>query len=158
MLFGLNPALIQQRCARLTYGVEITQPFRAVHDMARRFTHPETGQEFCRQVFNIFVQKGQLVEADYMVEQKLTKLLDGQTEATLKIFSSTEPNPMYVDEPGCTHVATVSLPMGHESKTLIVEFLFGGTEIRVRGVETRTGREVVTVINFAREAPAAAVP
>jgi hypothetical protein len=37
ILYGLDPSVVQQRCSRFTYGVEITAPFRAVHDMSRRY-------------------------------------------------------------------------------------------------------------------------
>jgi hypothetical protein len=40
ILYGMDPSVIQQRCSRFTYGVEVTAPFRAVHDMARRYSVP----------------------------------------------------------------------------------------------------------------------
>ncbi len=117
--------------------------------------HEQTGEEYCRGVFNVFVERGELVGAGHRIRQRLTKVHRHQEHAVLNIFIAHTAQPMYVDEPGCRRLATVVLPMSDQhSQALTVEFTFGGTEVLIKGIETATGRAVVTTVEFQRS-PAA---
>jgi hypothetical protein len=150
IMYALNPAVITHRCARFTYGIEVLTPFREVHDMAHLLKGPD-GEEYCRSAFNVFVQKGQNVPTGHTVSHRFNKHSPTQTHATLKIFTAQTADPLYCDEPGTQHHATITLNMAADSQGLKVEFVFGTTELRCRAVDIATGVEECCSVLFQRD-------
>ena len=74
-MFGLNPRLITSRIAKMTYGINTL----TTYDPDR---HPEEkkvvieDEDFCQDVFDVFVKKGQSVLIDEVHTQNILPCSD----------------------------------------------------------------------------------
>ena len=126
-MFGLNPRIITSRIAKKTYGINTLTVF----DPNR---HPEKkkvlieGEEFCEDVFDVFVKKNQLVNKIYCpvrARQSIMRIIIYCTDSTEVEF---------VDEPGVSKLGELSIDLGKAiqgDKTVTVTMRFGATSIMV---------------------------
>lgn len=70
-------------------------------------------------------------------------LLKNQKTIRFRVYTSSLENPKYVDDPECRPLGYINVDIPDTSEGLDrkvrVRFIFGGTEIKVEGVNDRTG-------------------
>lgn len=145
VLFGHKPSSIFSRIARFTYGVETSLPVKDEETVLdKKRIAIIDGVRYERGVFNKHVTKGANLEVDKaQYEMAYLPLLKNQKAIRFLVYASSLENPKYVDDPECWPLGyiTVDIPDTSEGpdRMVRVRFNFGGTEIKVEGVNERTG-------------------
>lgn len=154
-MFGLNPRSITSRISKMTYGINTLTTF----DHER---HPEEkkvvieGEDFCEDVFDAFVRKGEAVSVDEVHVKTYCPVRARQTVMRI-IFYCTEANDAkFVDDTTVKQLGELSIDIGRpfqsvEDKTVKVTLLFGSTHIYA----TATNREGTEIRNCEFEFKAA---
>ena len=154
-----NPDIIKARRADATYGTAVAQPFNPfVHDFYYCGKHMETNEVYCVDVFDVFIEKGEIVKSNEVFVSEIAAGSVHQTRATLSILSTNERGVRYVKDkdgkPTVTKIGELvidtpnpkNLP-DHERK-VEVSMSFSETEIRAKAKYLLTGEEVKTVCDF----------
>ncbi len=150
ILFGLDPnRTILGRMSRYTYGIDICRPAQADDLPGKIFLHPHKREMYCNDIFDVFVQRGQIIKVNQQISHRLGKFNPSDDSAVMDILCS-ESTPKYTDAPVCQNLASLTLPMAVSSQSMTVRFLFGGTEIKVIAVDNDTGRQVDVSLSFQR--------
>ena len=132
-MFGLNPRIITSRIAKKTYGINTLTVF----DPNR---HPEKkkvlieGEEFCEDVFDVFVKKNQSVRVDELVNKIYCPVRARQSIMRIIIYCTDSTEVEFVDEPGVSKLGELSIDLGKSvqgDKTVTVTMRFGATSIMV---------------------------
>lgn len=123
--FGYTSGIIYSRKSQYTYGIA---------------TRLESG--LFRDCFESFVSIGTDVGVGSSVTKYFLPIFPNET--SISIYTSTRPDPHYVDEETCKEIfcLTVNHPevQPDEDKRLRVQFYFGQYEIRVKVTVLKTGR------------------
>ena len=156
VMWRRDPSVIKARRADATYGTAVAQPFNPLfHDLHYCGMHKETKEVFCVDVFDIFIEKGEIVKAN---EVFVSEIAAGGTNAVLSILSCQERGVRYVKDkegkPTVTKVGELvidtpnpdNLP-DHQRK-MEVSMMFSETEIQAKAKYLLTGEEVKTVCDF----------
>lgn len=146
VLFGHNPSTIVSRVAKCTYGVNTLIPVGDVQSISDK-TRIQTicGVSYETDVFHKHVTKGDTLEiGEAQHEKAYSPVYQEQDSIRFYIYSSPHEDPKYVNEAGCNYLGfiTVDIPKITEGlgldRRVLVRFIFGGTEIRVEGVNEKT--------------------
>ncbi|KAG2500197.1 hypothetical protein HYH03_001777 [Edaphochlamys debaryana] len=165
VVYGQSPAAVSSRCCRFTYGVGMAIPWTPKHEAAarlegypRKVWNNADDRHYAEGVFNTFVTRGQLVEAEQVVAHTFYPFSMSNGGIAVKVYASESKDVEYVNEPGVRLLATVAmeLPSGwsaglrdrHENP-LEVEFRFGSTEITVVARDVRSNNSVATSVAWA---------
>ncbi|XP_011404042.1 PREDICTED: heat shock 70 kDa protein 12A-like [Amphimedon queenslandica] len=153
-----NPAFIKARCADANYGIAITEKFDSKkHDPAYKIKGDSNDEYYCKDVFDVFLQKGELVSYG---EEFVTQLCapDGSEEVTLEIYSTEENGIKYVKAPDGKPKAKsvgkliIEAPnpdkLSWKERQIDVMMNFSGSEIQARAMYRSTNKEVKTVIDY----------
>lgn len=155
VIFGHQPATIAARIAKYTYGISVMTKFdRNKHPMSKM--KMIEGKEKCKDVFDKHVSIGQLLEIDDVQSEKsYWPLYDDQTQVSLRVFTSTDEQPAFVDDPGCCYLGklTVDVPKHGSDKEILSSFTFGGTELKVQAVVKSTGETTCANFDFLEGEP-----
>lgn len=155
VIFGHQPATIAARIAKYTYGISVMTKFdRNKHPMSKM--KMIEGKEKCKDVFDKHVSIGQLLEIDDVQSEKsYWPLYDDQTQVSLRVFTSTDEQPAFVDDPGCCYLGTltVDVPKHGSDKEILSSFTFGGTELKVQAVVKSTGETTSANFDFLEGEP-----
>lgn len=155
VIFGHQPATIAARIAKYTYGISVMTKFdRNKHPMSKM--KMIEGKEKCKDVFDKHVSIGQLLEIDDVQSEKsYWPLYDDQTQVSLRVFTSTDEQPAFVDDPGCCYLGklTVDVPKHGSDKEISSSFTFGGTELKVQAVVKSTGETTCANFDFLEGEP-----
>lgn len=146
-MFGLNPRLITSRIAKMTYGINTL----TTYDPDR---HPEEkkvvieDEDFCQDVFDIFVKKGQSVSIDEVHTKIYCPVRTRQTVMRIIFYCTESTDVQFVDEPGVSQLGELSIDIGKpfqtvEDKTVKVTLMFGQTNIKA----TATNKDSTEVKN-----------
>ena len=146
-MFGLNPRLITSRIAKMTYGINTL----TTYDPDR---HPEEkkvvieDEDFCQDVFDVFVKKGQSVSIDEVHTKIYCPVRTRQTVMRIIFYCTESTDVQFVDEPGVSQLGELSIDIGKpfqtvEDKTVKVTLMFGQTNIRA----TATNKDSTEVKN-----------
>ena len=157
VMWRKNPSIIQSRKSDATYGIGTLSRFDAEkHDVHYR-TFIDGHGYFCDHVFSVFLQKGELAQADEMYTKSLVPLFQESTNATISIYSTSKIGVRYTVDKNGRKVRRIgelkidipnpdNLPV---SKRVIDVFMdFSGTEIQAKAKYRITGEEVKTVCDF----------
>ena len=132
-MYGLNPRTITSRIAKKTYGINTLTTF----DPER---HPEEkkvvieGEDFCEDVFDIFVRKNESVSIDEFHTKTYCPVRTRQTVMRIIFYSTDSTEVDFVDEKGVTALGELTIDIGKpfqtvEEKTVKVTLMFGTTHI-----------------------------
>jgi molecular chaperone DnaK (HSP70) len=132
-MYGLNPRTITSRIAKKTYGINTLTTF----DPER---HPEEkkvvieGEDFCEDVFDIFVRKNESVSIDEFHTKIYCPVRSRQTVMRIIFYCTEATDVEFVDEKGVTQLGELSVDIGKpfqsvEDKTVKVTLMFGSTHI-----------------------------
>ena len=146
-MFGLNPRLITSRIAKMTYGINTL----TTYDPDR---HPEEkkvvieDEDFCQDVFDIFVKKGQSVSIDEIHTKIYCPVRTRQTVMRIIFYCTEATDVQFVDEPGVSQLGELSIDIGKpfqtvEDKTVKVTLMFGQTSIKA----TATNKDSTEIKN-----------
>lgn len=155
VIFGHQPATIAARISKYTYGISVMTKFdRSKHPMSKM--KKVEGKEKCKDVFDKHVSIGQLLEIEEVQSEKsYWPLYDDQTQVSLRVFTSTDEEPAFVDDPGCSYLGklTVDVPKYGSDKEILSSFTFGGTELKVQAVVKSTGETTSANFDFLEGEP-----
>jgi molecular chaperone DnaK (HSP70) len=132
-MYGLNPRTITSRIAKKTYGINTLTTF----DHER---HPEEkkvvieGEDFCEDVFDIFVRKNESVSIDEFHTKTYCPVRSRQTVMRIIFYTTDATEVEFVDEKGISQLGELSIDIGKpfqsvEDKTVKVTLMFGTTHI-----------------------------
>ncbi|RDI50799.1 Hsp70 family protein [Nocardia mexicana] len=155
--YCLRPETVVARCSSFTYGLRISSTVDPEHrgDLERRFVDG-WGEERCDNRFDIYVRRGDVVPAGYVVTKTFFPAHRTQDALTFAVFASRRENPRYTDELGVFQIGTLEVEIGEVTKLprndqrIELAMEFGGTEIRARAKVVRTGELLNTTFRFER--------
>lgn len=142
VLFGHDPQVIVSRVAKVTYGVNTLSKVQDERGLDKSRIKVIRGEKYEKDVFSKHVTKGDDLVLDEVQEEKTYfPCYPDQKSVQFSVFTSTEENPKYVD--GCKKLGSfdVKIPDTTDGtdRKVVVKFIFGGTEIKVQGVDMKTG-------------------
>ena len=159
VLWHLHPDIIQSRKADATYGIRVSLVFDdSKHDVHYRYFDEEDQCYHCDDVFSVFIQKGETVNADEIITTSGVPHNASITQITKNIYSTDVSNIQYVrDKSGKLNVKKIgelkldvpnpnNLP--RSQRLCDVSMDFSGTEIKATAKYRITGQEVKTVCDF----------
>ncbi|XP_061164137.1 heat shock 70 kDa protein 12A-like [Saccostrea echinata] len=151
VIYGFEPEIIASRVCRYTYGIAKQGIWQEGDPESKKL--PQTtrkGLHWCDDVFDKHVEVGQVVKVGEFQEPKDYFAVEGQELALLDFYASTQKNPRFVDEPGCTCVGSFVLDLSGKNsrENILVRIGVGGTELEVEAKEEKTGRVFKSYCNF----------
>ncbi|XP_069129994.1 heat shock 70 kDa protein 12A-like [Argopecten irradians] len=153
VIFGHEPETITTRISKYTYGIDTSVKFEeGVHDPAKLFT-TSYGEDRCECIFAIHVCIGDSIDIDKPQARERYKVNEpDQKVATLKVYVSTQKDPMYTTDPGCLKIGELRIDMADTSRGLErgvdVRMIFGNTELEVQATDIFTGESVTAAFDF----------
>ncbi|KAH3886643.1 heat shock 70 kDa protein 12B-like [Dreissena polymorpha] len=160
VLYGHDMFIFRSRISRATYGVETNVLFdETKHDQSKKWFYEEKGEYYCKDVFDVHVEKGQSVILNEQTGGKTyVPIFESQTQISLNLIESYDPGPtgdqfMYTSQPSCKKVGeiTVELTNTHvpvAEREVCVKMIYGGTQLSVIATESTTGQEYNAEIDF----------
>lgn len=143
VLFGHMPKTVSARVARYTYGIQSWPMWNKDHHPVSKKVVLD-GVARCKDVFFKFVERGQQVRAGHEMSQVFQALKPEESSLECSIYISTDTDPMFVDEPSCSQlgVLTVPIPSDRANTCIQVEetMVFGETELLVRARDLSTNQ------------------
>ncbi|XP_071124900.1 heat shock 70 kDa protein 12B-like [Mytilus edulis] len=151
--YGYEPRIISTRICKVTYGVQTNRNFKKGDPESKKFDAEGTIK--CRDCFSKHVEIGQAVDINEAFEEHVYyPLYSDQTGMSVPIYTSTEKDPRYTDDPSCRYLGelTVNMPdtRGGKNRKVSVQLTFGGTEVEVKATNKGTGEETIAKLNFLR--------
>lgn len=146
-MFGLNPRSITSRISKLTYGINTL----TTYDPSRHAEEKKVvieGEDFCEDVFDAFVKKGEAVGIDEVHVKTYCPVRARQTVMRIIFYCTEKDSPNFVDEDAVKQLGELSIDIGRpfqsvDDKTVKVTLLFGATHIYA----TATNREGTEIRN-----------
>ncbi|CAG2232276.1 PLRP1 [Mytilus edulis] len=101
---------------RYTYGIQIIADFnKDIHE--RKYMHRVKGKQICTQLFEPVVKLNDTVEIGKQHFSTISTNREFQPELFLPIYCSTEANPKFTDEEGCTKLGKLRwFSQNHQKK------------------------------------------
>ena len=151
VIFGHIPKVITARVCRYTYGIKMYRAFREGFDPSEK-KHIVDGVAKCRGTFHKLAEVGTILsETDKSEGISLQPAMREDRALTLKVFSSPEKDPQYVDEPGCSLLGEVvvdCIDKYGKQTTVHTSLVFGGTELEIRAILKSTGELTTAKFDF----------
>ncbi|VDI64149.1 Hypothetical predicted protein, partial [Mytilus galloprovincialis] len=152
--YGYEPRIISTRICKFTYGVRTNSRFKEGIDPESK-RKIRDGKSKCGDSFSKHVIIGQAVHINEAIEEKMYyPSYSDQTKMRVSIYTSTEEDPRYTDDPSCAYLGELTVQMpdtsGGKHRQVSVQLTFGGTEIEVKATKTGTGEETKAFLNFLR--------
>ncbi|CAC5400644.1 unnamed protein product [Mytilus coruscus] len=153
--FGFEPKVISTRVCKVTYGIASSILFDEENDPEdKRFTD-EHGNDYCSGRFSKHVEIGQSIGIDEEIEeQSYSPVSSDQTSMAIDVWTSTNKNPRYTDERGCSLHGKISVklpdPKLGVKRNVGVKMIFGKTELEVRAIVKHTGKSTAAKFDFLR--------
>lgn len=131
VLYGLDPAIVQERVSAMSYGVGCSGGAGSDHD----------------RLYLEFIAVGESIKTNEVRKQTLTAREDG----TVKIYCAPD-KVISLDDPSCQELATVRIAMSDEVKEkrrkVHISMRFGGPEIYVVVTDDSTGKAFDASVDF----------
>jgi len=132
-MFGLNPRSITSRISKMTYGINTLTTYDPVKHCEEKKVVIE-GEDFCEDVFDAFVRKGDAVSIDEVHTKTYCPVRARQTVMRIIFYCSEKPEANFIDEEGVSQLGELSIDIGRpfqsvEDKTVKVTLVFGATHI-----------------------------
>jgi hypothetical protein len=145
--FGVDQQLFESRRMRATFGMGAQPDWRSEFDTiqwrdkwgstmigrpAEILIRRGVATKTCDDVFSTFVTKDEEVKTNQAVTKDFAPADDACTTLFAPIYSiNSTAAPRFTDEYGVSHLGSLSMPIGtgDMSRSLRVDFVFGGTEL-----------------------------
>ena len=152
VMFGFRPRTLCSRVCQYTYGIAKQVPFNPdIHpaEKCRRIGR----REFCDDIFDIHVQKGELMEVDvFQPEKEYLPARRDQVFACLELYASTEKEPKFITDDSCEFIGIMQLELTNTDSRykdlVLVRMNFSGTNVEIEAQEKESGRLTVAKCNF----------
>ena len=151
-MFGQKPTIVDSRVMATTYGFRIHRNFNPKIDDPEKKKIIE-GVSYCKDVFDIVVQENDVVKIGETKRFTRAPLYSDQKTISFPFFTSTDPNVRYTTDssvgPSIGEVI-VDSPDTSKGKNRDLELciFFGGTEIKVTGVDKTSGNAATAYLDF----------
>ena len=143
VLYRRCPAIIKARRMDAFYGIRSIFPFNArVHDKAYAYSDPDTGEKKCKNVFFVFVKKGQKVTLNDPVVKTVIPYSQASVAVDVPFYTTTDHNLLYTEDKQGRHIAkkigslTLDCPnpdkLDTKDREIEVTMDFSSTEIKVQ--------------------------
>ena len=158
VMWRKDPNIIQSRVADATYGIGFQPVFNpSIHDIYYWTIDEEDRKQRCRDVFQVFVLKGEVLK-DEVYKTTLIPYSQRKTQTCITIYCTADDGVQYIrDKKGKLTVHEIGklildLPnpdnVPNNKRHYDVFMDFSGTEIQARAQYSITGQEVKTVCDF----------
>ncbi|CAG2190345.1 unnamed protein product [Mytilus edulis] len=108
--YGYEPRIISTRICKFTYGVKVTRNFKKGDPESKKFVVDGTFK--CNDCFSKHVEIGQAVDINEAFEEQVYgTLYADQTAMGVSIYTSTEKDPRYTDDPSCRYLGELTVNM-----------------------------------------------
>lgn len=149
------PQFISERVLKYTYGTNSKEPISVEDAENHRICIHEVinGERYCTQWFTQHAKKGQVMKARVKYTASYCPLYEDQTEILIKLYASSEVNPLHVFDEGCKLLGKITLTLKEPAKDpnsvkVLVHFTFSGTELVVDAEEKGSNEKVTVKLNF----------
>ena len=149
--FGHDPSSICQRICRYTYGVGSYLPFQ---DGEHRddLKVESDGMTLCKNIFQIWAEAGEIIGHNESWHESYTPIINNQKGIIFEFYKSSRRKVKYVDEEGVVKCGCLVIEMpnltGDKARSVDLDVIFGGTEIRVVGYDHTSQTRRETYIDF----------
>lgn len=149
--FGHDPGAIGQRICRYTYGVGSYLPFEeGVH---REDLKVESdGMTLCKNILQLWAEAGEIIGHNEVWRESYTPIISNQKGIIFEFYRSSRRGVMYTDEEGVEKCGFLIIEMpdvtGDRTRSVDLEVVFGGTEIKVVGFDHTSNNRRETYIDF----------
>lgn len=146
-MFGLNPRSITSRISKKTYGINTLTTYDPQRHTDEKKVVIE-GEDFCEDVFDAFVTKGQAVGIDEVHVKTYCPVRARQTVMRIIFYCSDMEQVNFIDDKSVQKLGELSIDIGRpfqsvEDKTVKVTLVFGSTQINA----TATNKEGTEIRN-----------
>ena len=160
VLWRKNPENIKARRIDATYGTVVSISFdEAKHDRHYRFFNEETKSWRCSDVFDVFIEKGELAtSSDVFIESGVTPCSQKLESMCFPIYTTPNVGTQYVRDKNGKYTVTqigqliIDIPnpdnLPREQRSVDIRMSFSGTELQASAKYSVTGKEVNTVCDF----------
>lgn len=152
VIFGHNPQMITSRVCKYSYGIQAFKHFEpALDPISKRVFAFNTA--LCKDHFSKHAEVGQEFQPGEMVgSQEYVPSEQGNTTLRLSVYISPRRYPCYTDEENCRKIGEMNVKLMDNSdgidKPVVVQFVFGNTEIGIVAKEKKTGKETSAHFDF----------
>ena len=149
--FGRDPSSICQRICRYTYGVGSYLPFDETEHRADLKVESD-GMVLCKNILQVWAEAGETIGHNEIWKESYTPIITNQKGIIFEFYKSSKKKIRYTDEEGVVKCGCLVVEMpdmtGDKTRSVDLEVIFGGTEIKVVGYDhtSQTTRE--TYIDF----------
>lgn len=145
VLYGHHPEFVSSRVMRYTYGTDIYVDFNPdIHEESRK--ESMQGKDKC-EVFDFIIKQNSQAVIGSEIQRYYFTIYPYQTAMPITIYVSNKESPKYVDENGCSKIGEVVVDIpkpSEEERSVVVNFVFGKTEINVTAQELKYGLKCET--------------
>lgn len=149
VLYGHHPEFVSSRVMRYTYGTDIYVDFNPdIHEESRK--ESMKGKDKC-EVFDFIIKQNSQAVIGSEIQRYYFTMYPYQTAMPITIYVSNKENPKHVDEDGCSKIGEVVVDIprpSEEERSVVVNFVFGKTEINVTAQELKYGSKCETHLNL----------
>lgn len=139
-LGGFSPLKFEARVSRKTYGL---RGYKDFHGTLHLSDNPKAqGKEgWCKDVFDKHIERGQQVLNSQPFPVKRYAVLDvNQSSLQFDVYSSTERDPAYVTDDGCTYLGQLNVDLhAGRDKTLLVCMVLTEDQLKVVATGEESG-------------------
>jgi hypothetical protein len=110
-MFGLNPRSITSRISKKTYGINTLTTFDPFRHAEEKKVIIE-GEDFCEDVFDSFVKKGEAVGIDEVHVKTYCPVRARQTVMRIIFYCSSNEEVIFIDDPCVEKLGELSIDIG----------------------------------------------
>lgn len=149
--FGRDPSSICQRICRFTYGVGSYLPFEeGVHRADLKVE--SDGMVLCKHILQVWAEAGEVIGHNEIWKETYTPIITNQKGIIFEFYKSSRRKVKYTDEEGVEKCGCLVVEMpdmtGDKARSVDLEVIFGGTEIKVVGYDHTSNTTRETYIDF----------
>ncbi|XP_019858434.1 PREDICTED: heat shock 70 kDa protein 12A-like [Amphimedon queenslandica] len=159
VMWRMNPEKIKARRSDATYGIGVSTSFKDdEHDEHYKFYNEEQEEYKCSSVFDVFLEKGELVQTDQVITTSLTPSYQSDEQAHITIYSTPNLGVQYTEDKNGKSTVTkigqlvIDIPnpdnVPRDERHIDITMDFSGTEIQAKAKYRISGEEVKTVCDF----------
>ena len=152
VLYGMQPQIITERVANLTYGIGVSRVFDPMkHDEKYKFKNKE-GVDHCNSLFEVLLKKNSIITPLNHEYPITLNLLDkDQTSAEIVLYTTENPNITYTDQGAqikgkVKHI--IPNPEKGDLRHIKVVLDFSGTEVFLIVTNTETDTINYATVDF----------
>ncbi|XP_060080309.1 heat shock 70 kDa protein 12A-like [Ylistrum balloti] len=150
VLYGHNPDVVKERIAKYSYGTRSYRYFMEDFDPPEK-RHVIDGETYCGDCFGKIAEVGTSYLLGDGQDIELSPVSGDLTKMAVDIYKSTEPDPVYVTDNGCSYLGKITVNMPDRSqgkeRTAKVRITFGDTELICEGIDEATGKRTREVLD-----------